>query len=116
MTRPTPTQLRVLECLRDWHQMWGYMPTRDELAQAMGWKSPNAAHEHLAALAARGLITLKSGTARSIRFTDAGLQQLAGPSPFPTAAAPRMIALPVIDIARLSRGDSHDRRVLPQRN
>ena len=46
----------------------GAPPTRAEIAQALGFKSANAAEEHLKALARKGAIELVSGTSRGIRL------------------------------------------------
>jgi repressor LexA len=48
----------------------GVPPTRAELARALGFKSPNAAEEHLRTLARKGIIALLPGAARGIRITD----------------------------------------------
>ena len=47
----TPRQTEILEYIRRYQLETGYPPTRSEIAQEMGFKSPNAAEEHLKALA-----------------------------------------------------------------
>jgi len=49
-------------------QETGYPPTRSEIAGEMGFKSPNAAEEHLRALARKGAIEMMPGTSRGIRL------------------------------------------------
>ena len=46
----------------------GYPPTRAEIAQELGFKSPNAAEEHLKALARKGAIEMTPGASRGIRI------------------------------------------------
>src|SRR5690606_30438283 len=48
----------------------GYPPTRAEIAQRLGFKSPNAAEEHLKALARKGAIEMTPGASRGIRIPD----------------------------------------------
>ena len=43
-------------------------PTRAEIAKHLGFRSVNAAEEHLRALARKGIIELQSGTSRGIRL------------------------------------------------
>ncbi|MCX7902038.1 MAG: transcriptional repressor LexA [Burkholderiaceae bacterium] len=49
----------------------GAPPTREEIARAFGFRSPNAAEQHLQALRKKGLIDLVAGTSRGIRLKDA---------------------------------------------
>ena len=46
----------------------GYPPTRAEIARALGFRSPNAAEEHLRALARKGAIEMIPGTSRGIKL------------------------------------------------
>lgn len=46
----------------------GMPPTRAEIAQKLGFKSANAAEEHLKALAKKGVIEIMPGTSRGIRL------------------------------------------------
>ena len=50
----------------------GYPPTRADIAQELGFKSPNAAEEHLKALARKGAIEMIPGTSRGIRLPEEG--------------------------------------------
>ena len=54
-------------------------PTRAEIAEALGFRSVNAAEEHLRALARKGAIELLPGTSRGIRLKDAIREQLGLP-------------------------------------
>ena len=46
----------------------GMPPTRAEISKELGFRSPNAAEEHLKALAKKGVIEIVSGTSRGIRL------------------------------------------------
>ncbi|TCP96229.1 SOS-response transcriptional repressor LexA [Cricetibacter osteomyelitidis] len=46
----------------------GMPPTRAEISKELGFRSPNAAEEHLKALARKGVIEMLSGTSRGIRL------------------------------------------------
>ncbi len=67
----TPRQAEILGFIRDTQQETGGPPTRAEIAQAFGFRSPNAAEEHLRALARKGAIVLEEGRSRGIRLTEA---------------------------------------------
>ena len=64
----TPRQQQVLELVRNHIARTGAPPTRAEIAASLGFKSANAAEEHLQALARKGAIELVSGTSRGIRL------------------------------------------------
>lgn len=70
----TPRQAQILDLIRDHIQETGYPPTRAELARQLGFKSANAAEDHLRALQRKGVIELLPGTSRGIRLVEeAGL-------------------------------------------
>lgn len=54
-------------------------PTRAEIAAKLGFRSPNAAEEHLRTLARKGVIQLLPGTSRGIRLCDTMREQLGLP-------------------------------------
>ncbi|GIX29626.1 MAG: LexA repressor [Porticoccaceae bacterium] len=64
----TPRQAEVLALIEREIATRGRPPTRAEIARALGFRSPNAAEEHLRALARKGAIELETGTARGIRL------------------------------------------------
>ena len=68
MNRLTDRQEQILNYIRDYLAETGFPPTRSEIAQEMGFKSPNAAEEHLRALARKGAIEMLPGTSRGIRL------------------------------------------------
>lgn len=66
----TARQQQILDLIRAEIQRTGFPPTRAEIAQALGFRSPNAAEEHLRALARKGAITLTAGASRGIRLAE----------------------------------------------
>lgn len=75
----TARQQQVYDLIRDHINRTGMPPTRAEIASQLGFRSPNAAEEHLKALARKGVIEIVSGASRGIRLLleeapgDAGL-------------------------------------------
>ncbi|NLC09990.1 MAG: repressor LexA, partial [Gammaproteobacteria bacterium] len=61
MVKLTKRQAEILEFLKAWISEHGYPPTRIEMAQQLGFRSPNAAEDHLKALARKGVIEMISG-------------------------------------------------------
>ena len=64
----TARQQQILELIQSAIANTGSPPTRAEIATELGFKSANAAEEHLQALARKGAIELVSGTSRGIRL------------------------------------------------
>ncbi|MEH0873612.1 transcriptional repressor LexA [Pectobacterium cacticida] len=64
----TARQQQVYDLIRDHIAQTGMPPTRAEIAQQLGFRSPNAAEEHLKALARKGVIEIVSGASRGIRL------------------------------------------------
>ena len=54
----TARQQEVFDLIRDHISQTGMPPTRAEIAQRLGFRSPNAAEEHLKALARKALLKL----------------------------------------------------------
>src|SRR5689334_25030861 len=67
----TSRQEQVLRLIRERVADSGLPPTRAEICQAMGFRSPNAAEEHLRALARKGAIEMVAGASRGIRLKQA---------------------------------------------
>src|SRR3546814_11700854 len=67
----TERQQQILELIRSEIHRTGFPPTRAEIARALGFKSANAAEDHLKALAKKGAIELTAGASRGIRLVDA---------------------------------------------
>lgn len=70
MKELTKRQGEVLDVIKDQIAKTGMPPTRVELARILGFKSANAAEEHLKALARKGAIEILSGTSRGIRVVS----------------------------------------------
>lgn len=68
MKELTKRQSEVLDVIKECIEKTGMPPTRVELAKILGFKSANAAEEHLKALARKGAIEILSGTSRGIRI------------------------------------------------
>lgn len=92
----TARQQEILALIQRHIVQTGFPPTRAEIAQQLGFRSANAAEEHLQALARKGMLELSSGTSRGIRLRtppdDSG-----GQAPSGLAEAARMaLSLPLI--------------------
>lgn len=66
----TKRQTEVLDCIKRHIGDTGYPPTRADIARDLGFKSANAAEEHLKALAKKGAIEIIPGTSRGIRVPE----------------------------------------------
>ena len=66
----TTRQQEILDFIKQSVENDHITPTRAEIATAFGFASPNAAEEHLRALARKGAITLEPGSSRGIRLTE----------------------------------------------
>ena len=66
----TPRQQEILDFIRSTLEVLGAPPTRMEISSAFGFASPNAAEDHLKALAKKGAIVLEPGSARGIRLVE----------------------------------------------
>lgn len=64
----TTRQQQIFDLIRTEIQRTGFPPTRAEIATTFGFKSVNAAEDHLKALARKGAIELIAGTSRGIRL------------------------------------------------
>ncbi|MEY2621899.1 MAG: putative transcriptional regulator LexA (Repressor lexA), LexA family [Pseudomonadota bacterium] len=72
----TARQQQILDLIQSAIARTGAPPTRAEIASELGFKSPNAAEEHLQALARKGVIELVSGTSRGIRLQSNTLRSI----------------------------------------
>lgn len=70
MIKLTDRQREVLNLVKRNIEETGYPPTRADIAQQLGFKSANAAEEHLKALARKGAIEIIPGASRGIRIPD----------------------------------------------
>ncbi|GGC98013.1 transcriptional repressor LexA [Vreelandella lutescens] len=77
MSRPlTARQQHVFDFIVKTMGELGYPPTRAEIAKALGFRSPNAAEEHLRALERKGAIRIIRNTSRGIRLPNQEPQEL----------------------------------------
>jgi repressor LexA len=90
----TARQQQILELIQSAISRTGSPPTRAEIATELGFKSANAAEEHLQALARKGVIELVSGTSRGIRLRREDLQSI-------NAARARQLTLPLPSLTQL---------------
>lgn len=93
MVKLTARQQQILDLLRDAISTTGFPPTRAEIAAQLGFSSPNAAEEHLRALARKGVIELTPGASRGIRLVD---------NDSSANSAPRQFTLPSLGLMQLS--------------
>ena len=66
----TARQQQVMDVIKSSIEATGMPPTRADIARELGFKSANAAEEHLKALAKKGFIELVAGASRGIRLTE----------------------------------------------
>jgi repressor LexA len=81
----TDRQSEILKLIRELTEVSGFPPTRAEIAERMGFRSVNAAEQHLRALEKKGAIEISSGASRGIRVCDSR-----------PASRGRLLELPVI--------------------
>ena len=79
MQNLTPRQSQILLLIQNVIKESGMPPTRAEIAEALGFRSVNAAEEHLRALERKGALELLPGTSRGIRLKDAIREQIGLP-------------------------------------
>src|SRR3989441_2286248 len=82
----TERQAEILKLIRELTEVSGFPPTRAEIAERMGFRSVNAAEQHLRALEKKGAIEISSGASRGIRVRDGRGSNRAG----------KLMELPVI--------------------
>ena len=70
MEKLTNRQQQVLDLIRQHIDQTGYPPTRADIARELGFKSANAAEEHLKALARKGAIEIIPGASRGLKLPD----------------------------------------------
>ncbi len=70
MSKLTKRQSEILNFLKSWIEDNGYPPTRAEIAKELGFKSPNAAEDHLKALARKGAIEMIPGASRGLKIIE----------------------------------------------
>jgi len=79
MRELTPRQSQILDMIQEFITEFGMPPTRAEIARELGFRSANAAEEHLRALQKKGAIELVPGTSRGIQLKDSLREQMGLP-------------------------------------
>lgn len=92
----TARQQQVLDIIRSEIERTGFPPTRAEIAQVLGFKSANAAEDHLKALARKGAIELTAGASRGIRLLGTDTRESAAPSSNALVNLADALLLPII--------------------
>lgn len=90
----TARQQQILDLIQVAISRTGAPPTRAEIATELGFKSANAAEEHLQALARKGVIELVSGTSRGIRLRNETVRSI-------NAARGTQFSLPMPGLSQL---------------
>ena len=72
----TARQAEILALIQDFMERSGFPPTRAEIAEKLGFKSANAAEEHLRALERKGILDILPGASRGIQLKQSGLPGL----------------------------------------
>ena len=91
----TDRQQQILDLVRHAIERTGAPPTRAEIAAELGFRSANAAEEHLQALARKGVIELVGGTSRGIRLKSDTLREV-------NAGRSRQFGLPLPGLSQLT--------------
>ena len=75
MENLTTRQQEIFDFIKEEIEFNGYPPTRSEIAKVFGFKSPNAAEDHIKALKKKGVLNIVSGASRgiSINKEDIGI-------------------------------------------
>ena len=79
MTQLTPRQSQILHMIQEFISESGMPPTRAEIARELGFKSANAAEDHLRALQRKGVLELVPGASRGIQLKDSLRDQMGLP-------------------------------------
>src|SRR6478735_10728433 len=85
MDELTDRQSEILKLIKELTEVSGFPPTRAEIAERMGFRSVNAAEQHLRALERKGALEISAGSSRGIKVRERG-----GPK------TGRLMELPVI--------------------
>ena len=72
----TDRQSEILKLVRDLTESSGFPPTRAEIAEKMGFRSVNAAEQHLRALEKKGALEILQGASRGLRVKDKASSRL----------------------------------------
>ena len=76
MKNLTKRQEEILNLIKTHILDLGFPPTRADIAKTLGFKSPNAAEQHLRAIEKKGFIKILSGASRGIVLNDSESDQI----------------------------------------
>jgi repressor LexA len=100
MLKLTARQEQILNLIKEAIDNTGFPPTRAEIAQELGFRSANAAEEHLQALARKGAIEISPGTSRGIRLVGQSAEAKSAASAavpsFVPPIPPNLMSLPLV--------------------
>jgi repressor LexA len=96
MLKLTARQEQILNLIKEAIDNTGFPPTRAEIAQELGFRSANAAEEHLQALARKGAIEISPGTSRGIRLVGTTTGTGAEAATVPVVPAALLMSLPLV--------------------
>ena len=102
--RLTARQAQILALIQKAIARTGAPPTRAEIAAELGFRSANAAEDHLRALAKKGVIELVCGTSRGIRLRHGALRDL-NDAPLPPLSLQGLTRLALPLIGRVAAGN-----------
>jgi repressor LexA len=100
----TARQQQIFDLVRNAIESTGSPPTRAEIATELGFKSANAAEEHLQALARKGVLELVGGTSRGIRLKSDALSAVNRARQFSTLPIQAFAQLTLPLIGRVAAG------------
>ena len=103
-TALTPRQAEILNLIEDLIEKNGFPPTRAELAKILGFRSTNAAEDHLRALAKKGYIELKTGASRGIRILQSNREPASSEVSLSTATSSNEDSFQLPLVGRVAAG------------
>ena len=86
----TKRQAEILAFISGHIDSAGFPPTRNDISEHFGFRSPNAAESHLRALEHKGVIRIEAGHSRGITLTPLSLPSL------PASSTASRIPLPLV--------------------
>ncbi|MCI1014770.1 MULTISPECIES: transcriptional repressor LexA [unclassified Herbaspirillum] len=104
MLKLTARQEQILNLIKNAIENTGFPPTRAEIAAELGFRSANAAEEHLQALARKGAIEISPGTSRGIRLRESGAPASGGIARQMALPHPALMQLSLPLIGRVAAG------------
>ena len=70
MKNLTDRQKEILDLIKSYIGDYGFPPTRADISKELGFKSANAAEQHLRAIEKKGYIKILSGASRGIVLSE----------------------------------------------